>query len=339
MSKKVVLSGYYGFDNFGDDAILSVLCEKLKSLDSEITVLSANPQKTKSELSVNSIKNFDIKKVLRVISTSDVLISGGGSLFQDVTSLKSLIYYSAIVFAALLMRKEVLIFAQGVGPLKRGISRFIVKNLFRHAKFVSVRDEKSLELMSEWHIPAKLVNDPVFSVKIKEVPKNFAIGVQLRDFHNMNDEFLNSFVDALISFFPNHVIELFIFQKTLDEDVCLRFEKILKTKQPDVKTKLIYYTNQNQIYKSIAQLEYLFAMRFHAVVAALKAGVKTAAINYDIKVEKLAEEASIPLVSLNASENDFAEISKKIKTLNSGKLSSFANSKTFDWAEFENFLI
>ena len=46
MGKKIVISGYYGFDNFGDEAILSVLLNRLRQFDSEIVVLSKNPRKT-----------------------------------------------------------------------------------------------------------------------------------------------------------------------------------------------------------------------------------------------------------------------------------------------------
>lgn len=45
MAKKVVLSGYYGYDNFGDEAILSVLISHLQQIGADITVLSHNPQK------------------------------------------------------------------------------------------------------------------------------------------------------------------------------------------------------------------------------------------------------------------------------------------------------
>ena len=102
MHKKVALSGYFGFDNFGDDAILSVLCDKLKLLNAEITVFSANPIKTAKEFLVNSVGSFDLKNVIKTIFKTDVLISGGGSLLQDATSFKSLVYYSGIIFLALL---------------------------------------------------------------------------------------------------------------------------------------------------------------------------------------------------------------------------------------------
>ena len=51
-------------------------------------------------------------------------------------------------------------------------------------------------------------------------------------------------------------------------------------------------------------MEYLVAMRFHANVVGVKAGVKTLAINYDPKVEKLAKEYNLPMINLNDSSFD-----------------------------------
>lgn len=339
MAKKVVLSGYYGFDNFGDDAILAVLCEKLKTLGADITVFSANPDKTAKGYGVGSVRNFDIKNVVKTLFKSDVLISGGGSLLQDVTSLKSLIYYSGIIFLGLLFRKQVLIFAQGIGPLNRSISRQIVFSLLKRVNYISVRDEKSLEFLNANGIKAFLVNDPVYSVNVPEVPKNFAVGVQLRDFPTMNVEFLDSLADNILLNLPNRKIELFVFQKKIDEDICKQFTKILKSKNSAVEVEIIYYDNRIEIFKRISQLDYMIGMRFHAVIAALKAGVRVAGINYDVKVEKLAKEASIPLISLKSDENNFDAVFERLKSLNPARLSDLANSKNIDWSEFERFFI
>ena len=119
----------------------------------------------------------------------------------------------------------------------------------------------------------------------------------------------------------------------------MHFENILKNKCPDVDTKVIYYKNRTETFKRIAQLDCMIAMRFHAVIAALKAGVKTAGINYDIKVEKLAEEASIPLISLESDNNSYDELFYKLKSLNSSKLKDFASSKHLDWSENKKLFI
>ena len=94
----------------------------------------------------------------------------------------------------------------------------------------------------------------------------------------------------------------------------------------------------DNIIEKVSRLEYLIAMRFHAVLVALKCGVKTCAINYDIKVEKLANEASIPLISMDAKEN-LEEVYSKMTNLSKNDLLRFAETKTFNWEKFDKLLI
>ena len=119
MGKNVAVSGYYGFDNFGDEAILTCIVDHLRSRGSNVAVISNNPKKTASMMQVFSVKNFNLLAVFALLANSDVLISGGGSLLQDVTSFKSLLYYSLVIKMAQLLGKKVIIFAQGIGPLQK----------------------------------------------------------------------------------------------------------------------------------------------------------------------------------------------------------------------------
>jgi len=119
---KYVISGYIGFDNFGDEAIAGVLINNLKDKHAEkITVLSANPQKTSN---LYGVESSGLLKFLKPILFSDVLISGGGSLLQDITSLRSLIYYLTVIMTAIIFRKKVIIFAQGFSKFRTKIEKF-----------------------------------------------------------------------------------------------------------------------------------------------------------------------------------------------------------------------
>ena len=93
--KKVLLSGYYGFDNSGDDAILKAIIKDLKENESsiDIVVLSKNPEKTREVYKVKAVDRFNLLEVYRAMKATDLFISGGGSLLQDVTSSRSLWYY------------------------------------------------------------------------------------------------------------------------------------------------------------------------------------------------------------------------------------------------------
>ena len=332
---KIAISGYYGFKNFGDEAILSVLVNHLKSLqNSDITVFSSDVEYTEKTYGVKAVKRFCLKDVLKTIKDCDVLVSGGGSLLQDVTSLKSLIYYAFIIAMGLFFNKKVVIFAQGIGPLNSNVAQNIVKNLLKYCSYVTVRDENSLKLLEKLGIKSELVCDPIYSLDIKSEPQNGVVGVQLRDFKTMNQELLQKLALLIVTKFSDKKIEIFSLQKTQDLDLCKRFEAIVKSFNPDICTEIV----EDDIINRLSRLEYLIGMRFHAVLVALKCGVKTCAINYDVKVEKIATDAKIPLISMDAHEN-LEEIYQKMQNLNRDELLRFANSKIFDWTKFDELFV
>lgn len=331
---KVLISGYYGFKNFGDEAILSVLVSHLKEIGADITVFSSDTGYTAKKYSVNSVRSFYMPDVLKEIQNTDVLISGGGSLLQDVTSLKSLVYYSFIIALALLFNKKVIIFAQGIGPVNNKFAQFIVKNLLKHCSYVTVRDNDSLKLLNKWNVKSELVCDPIFSMNLRPKTENGVVGIQLRDFKTMNLNLLHKLALLVVTKFSDKKVEIYSLQEALDLDLCKRFESVLHAFNPDLKTEIV----TDNIIEKVSRLEYLIAMRFHAVLVALKCGVKTCAINYDIKVEKLANEASIPLISMDAKEN-LEEVYSKMINLSKNDLLRFAETKTFNWEKFDKLLI
>ena len=58
MTLNVVIHGYFGFGNIGDEAILAALIEEFKRMFSnvEFTVLSSNPARTTGIHKVSSIR-------------------------------------------------------------------------------------------------------------------------------------------------------------------------------------------------------------------------------------------------------------------------------------------
>lgn len=338
MPKNVVVSGYYGFNNFGDEAILSVIVEHLKMIGVNAAVISNNPKETSKYYQVYSVKNFNLLSLLGVILNCDVLISGGGSLLQDVTSFKSLMYYSFVIRLAQFFKKKVIIFAQGIGPLNREKSIKMVRELLSKASYVTVRDQKSLELVKSWGINADLVSDPVYSFQIGEGTSEGIVGVQLRDYVTMNDELLMKLAHQIVMDFADRKIEVYAFQKSIDLRICKTFEKMLKQLCPGIKTQVFHSLSKNDFIYQISRCEYLIAMRYHALLIALKLGVKPLAVNYDAKVTGLAYDAMIPLVTMKG-EEDFSEAFDKMKALDRNKLLEFANSKQFDWSKFDKIIL
>lgn len=330
--KKILISGYYGFDNYGDEAILSVLLSHLKG--NEITVLSANPKKTASMHKVNAINSFNPELIMKKLNDFDVLISGGGSLLQNVTSNKSLLYYCGLIFMFASLKKDVIIFAQGIGPINGFWGKFIAKRALKKCKYISVRDEKSLELLKSWGIKqAKLVCDPIFDLQLPERHKTRKIGIQLRKFHTLTDELFDEIIKQIALKFSDREIELISFQDSEDVGISQVFINKLKKKNPTANVKLIQNLTNEQIIQRVSEYDYLIAMRFHACLLGLKYGIKTLAISYDPKVENLAKDAKIPYLLMDSNKNNYTKAFEDLDNLTPFNLLNYANTKMFNWED------
>ena len=303
---KYVISGYIGFDNFGDEAIVKVLTTHLRNINAEkITVLSSNPNKTAKLYNVESV-NF--LKFIKPILESDVLISGGGSLLQDVTSLKSLIYYLGIIYYALALGKKVIIFAQGFTPFRTKIGEFFTKFVLKRCSKISVRDKKSQQMLQEMGIKSELVADPIFGVEMPVQEKENAIGIQLRSYPTINDDFLEKLADKIKEKFSDKEIRLFSFQDSLDLEILKKIA--LKLKQRGLESKIYQKLSVEEVLCETSKLETLIAMRFHALLVGAKSKTKLLGINYDIKVESLSKAVGFSCVEINQEDlnEDFEKL-------------------------------
>src|SRR3989339_1324471 len=81
---EIVISGYYGYNNVGDELILKSIVNDLKTLnpDITITVLSVKPKETSRKFNVKSINRYNICSILVELVKCKMLISGSGGLFQ-----------------------------------------------------------------------------------------------------------------------------------------------------------------------------------------------------------------------------------------------------------------
>ena len=331
---KVLLSGYYGFDNFGDEAILQVLVNNLKNIDADITVFSHNPEKTSRLYDVKSAFMFNPFEIIKNISKCDVLISGGGSLLQDVTSKRSLLYYLFILFLSVLFCKRIIIFAQGIGPINNKFLRKMTKFILKRAKLITVRDESSKNLLDLWGINSVPVNDPVYGINLKTSRPKGRVGIQLREWKFMSDEFFLNLVKKVAKEFEDYEICIYSFQDKQDKEICLRFENYLHMENPKVNTKLFCSMSVKELIDSMRDLEYLVAMRYHAIMIGLKYGVKTLAVNYDPKVENLANYAKIPCINFEEYQK-IEEYIDKMRSLSRRSILLAINKKKFSFEIFK----
>ena len=166
----ILISGYYGFNNIGDESILRTVIDNLREKldDVDITVLSQNPAQTAEKYGVKAAQRMSIPEIVKAVAHCDLLLSGGGSLLQDATSAHSILYYLFILRLAQLMGKKTFIYSQGIGPITSKRNRKLTRSVLRRASSIVVRDSKSRDLLLEIGIPDKLIHvtaDPVIRVK------------------------------------------------------------------------------------------------------------------------------------------------------------------------------
>lgn len=166
---QVVMSGYYGFSNAGDDAILEAIHQSILEASGEVgvTVLSNDPRETQRHYGMNAIPRFRFWKVFGALRRCDALLSGGGSLLQDRTSTRSLLYYLSIVRCAEWMGKPVMLYANGIGPVQKPANRRRVKRAVERAALVTLRDHSSARELVEMGVERPdlhVTADPVFNL-------------------------------------------------------------------------------------------------------------------------------------------------------------------------------
>jgi len=158
--KKVLMVGYWGGFNVGDEGFLEIVLPRLKH-KAHITVASKNPENTTKSFNVRSVKAEPLTLV-RELLRNDIVLEGPGGLFQDATSFKSLFYYFLPPFLGKLFGKKVYLYGIGIGPINRSISEKLTLKAFRMADGKYVRDAYSYDWLQSRGVSCDLAADVVF---------------------------------------------------------------------------------------------------------------------------------------------------------------------------------
>jgi polysaccharide pyruvyl transferase WcaK-like protein len=166
-NKKLLILGGDTDNNIGDRAILYSMCHEFRKLDSQlsISILSSHPARDRMFFGATAIPRGILHQpeMFRDARSSDLILIGGGGLFQDDDSLVKMPYWgirTALIKAAN-PNSRLIGYSLGVGPLKKPISRLFARIAFSCMDTVSVRDELGKKIASSLtKKPIHLVPDP-----------------------------------------------------------------------------------------------------------------------------------------------------------------------------------
>lgn len=299
-----VLSGYYGFNNSGDDALLLALASDLKYAkpDARLAVLSSNPLSTRKMYKIDAYDRVSPFKLHKLFKNSRVLLSGGGSLIQDETSSKSLWYYLFIIAFAKACGMRVMQIASGIGPVKKKCNRSLTSHVLnKNVDRITLREEKSYAELKSMNItiPAEVTADPAITLeaesdeRIREIfaqnsiPFDNYICVALRKWKHASPDFEDNMAKALdyaSSKYDKNIVFVPM-QYPADLDIA----KSICSKMSHTAYVIETPFTIREAIGIISCSSLVIAMRLHSLVYAVSCGVGVIAIKYDPKIDGFME--------------------------------------------------
>ncbi len=314
---RIAVSGYYGCGNTGDEAVLAGIAASFKkragSSAAKITVLSQRPEETERLHGLRAVDRMNMTVVRQLLRQSDLLLSGGGSLLQDTTSLRSVGYYLLVVRLALAARRPAMFYAQGVGPLRRRSARVMTRMVANRVQQITVRDAGSRDLLAAIGVrrpPIEVTADPAFALepaprlRAREILADAGvpadrplIGIAIRPWEVAAPapETYATMADTLAKETGARPVFLPM-QPPGDVEIAERVGAAMRQPHTLVRTPL----TPSEAVAVVGEMAGLVAMRLHALIFGAMGAVPMVALCYDPKVPALMErlgqkERALPL--------------------------------------------
>ncbi|WP_371372047.1 polysaccharide pyruvyl transferase CsaB [Sporomusa aerivorans] len=300
----IVVSGYYGFANAGDEAMLAAMIEALTDIEPNIniTVISGNPEDTRRRHGVSAVYRLNYPEIARVITKSQLLISGGGSLLQDVTSDRSLYYYLSIMMLAKKLGRPVMLYAQGIGPVQGALAQGAMRYIGNMVDLITVRDDGSYEELKRLKVtipPIHITSDPVLAMHPvdKQIGRAILkqhgqegvaplIGISVREWKDWGHykQVLAHAADLMIEELGARVVFL---PMQSPDDLSVSEKIASRMKNPAGVLPGEYTTSE--LLSLVGNLDLLIGIRLHALIFAAVMHVPMAGISYDPKIDRFLE--------------------------------------------------
>ncbi len=287
MATTLVIAGYYGFGNWGDEAALAVLIRYLREAlpQARIIVLSHDPAQTARLHGTEAINRWNLLEIHRALARASGFLLGPGGLLQDVTSARSLLYYVGLVRLAQHYHLPTYLIGQGIGPLRSQRSERWVAKVLQRARLVLVRDRTSFEwaLAQGAHVAlgedlALLSPLPWLTHGRGAGGEGRSLGISLRPgLSPHNKEALRRALRALSTDF-----ELIFLPLQADQDRAVLQELALAI--PAVEARC-----PDDLLRAMQNLDIVVGMRLHSLVFALVCDVPFCALSYDPKIESFVQ--------------------------------------------------
>ncbi|MCX8069348.1 MAG: polysaccharide pyruvyl transferase family protein, partial [Thermodesulfovibrionales bacterium] len=310
--KSVILSGYYGYGNLGDELILKYVANLLKELGYEkIIALTGNTEYSKRKhKEIEFINRNDISQIQELVKHCSCTALAGGGLFQEFNKLScdeffkqplnGVHSYINLPIISRIYKKPCYYLFQGVGPFFSDEGRYFARYAYSLADLILTRDINSSKLLSDMGIKEHIISaDPVFlqmRMKKKEFNSKPKIAICLRQWIEKDFEkrMIEAFISFINHFFKDYEFTFISFQDTLQEDLTIyeniNMELSTNIQVPVIKTNDLSLEEAEEL---ISNYDFIIGMRYHSILLAIKYNIPFVAINYWDKVRNIVEEVGL----------------------------------------------
>lgn len=303
--QRVLINGYIGFENFGDEAILHVLIRDLLKAGfkrDDIITASQNVQLTQNVHKIRAINRWDPIQMIGSIMWAEAIIFIGG-IIQDKTSLQSFLYYFTIMLLAKLAGKSIVLYGGGIGPIQSGITKTLFNFIAQSFDMSTVRDQTSASLMPpRTHVVISC--DPVWTIEVDyniqkqvkginwELP---ILGISLKSDKYLKSIRVSQIAEKLLKILRGQKDWQVMLIPCIPEDLNILYElyNYLTSKIPNPERirlldEFSFYpvTSQAGI---LASCDAVVGMRYHALLVPISQGKPVFGLIYDSKVKSLIE--------------------------------------------------
>ena len=298
-SPKVIICGYYGYGNIGDEATLEETVKELRrERISDITVLSKSPKSTSKKLGVKALYRYNFFKIKRSMKNCDIFMLGGGNLLQNQTSNRSLLYYGKLLKLAKKHNAKCYCYSCGIGELHGEKWISFVKKVLLCCESVIVRTENDAKAIYDIskEIPVKASCDIVFlrenddynylKPKFSHLEnKKYAL-FALREPRKERKKFINKFsLSIKMLYEKQNIYPVFITMHNIKDK---RITKAVIKATGHGATEAV--SSASEILYLLKGAEFACGMRMHFMILSLIAEVPFVSISYDTKCSYVYEE-------------------------------------------------
>lgn len=315
---RFLITGYYGAGNIGDELILSALLRLLRRIDpaANVTVLSFSPEETAQTHQVHSLyrapfvlrgtHRFGLLQmpwpaIARAIRAADLVLVGGGGLWEDIHNFGSIPQYLQTIAMAIACGRPAVGVGLGVGPLMTGLSSRLIRLIANHMALIVVRDQWSANELARCGVAQERIQvgaDLVFtltapsSIQLAAARAQPVIGVTLGPAEWLDvklDELATAIDQASRRVQAQNVIVFPMCTDKADRRIAQALSaRITVPHQLDLRQR-----RPEELLDFVAGLDVILSAKLHGVIAGACMGVPTVCLSYAPKVSAAAQRLGI----------------------------------------------